>query len=586
MSTLWRLLLYLRRQKRLIAGLFVLLVITVGMQTLQPFLAKLAIDEGVLSGDRDTLLKLAILLVVAGAGGHMLAAARQYLARWSAQRALFDIREDFNAHLHSKSMSFFDSQQTGELMSRAVNDVNSIQFFFQMAGNMIIPSIFQLILTLGIMFALNWHVTVMLLAIVPFLAALQRWAAPLRPMFRAVQEKMAEINVEIEETVAGAKVIRAYGRTKLREERFEAANWGLRTMRIRLVKRIGGYFQGIELSHGLATIIILGFGSYKVIEGEMTIGDLVAFQGYLILLAMPLGLLGFATAILAQAIASGERIFGVIDVPLDVEEKPDAIAIERPAGNLKYQDVSFGYAGTGLIVRDIDVRVPAGTTLAIVGRSGSGKSTLTNLIPRFYDPTAGRVTLDGIDLRDLTLDSLRSSIGMVMQETVLFNTSARDNISFGRPEATEEEIVTAATAAAAHDFIMDLPNGYDTLLGEQGLRLSGGQRQRIAIARALLVDPPVLVFDEATSSVDARTNVEISRAIDRLMAGRTTIVIAHRLSTVMGADNIILIEDGAVAANGTHDELLAGSEAYRRVYDMQFAGRDEVATGDVSGGRE
>ena len=583
LSTLLRLIAYLSRQKLLILGLSVLLVVTVGMQSLQPLVAKIAIDQGVLAGDRGVLVSMAILLIVVGAGGHMLAAGRQYLARWSAQRALFDIREDFNVHLHSKSMSFFDSRQTGELMSRAVNDVNSIQFFFQMSGNMIVPSIFQLILTLGLMFALNWHVTLMITGVVPFVYGLQRWSAPLRTMFRGVQSKMGEMNVEIEESVAGAKVIRAYGREALREERFQRANWGMRTLRIQLVKRIGAYFQGIELTHGLATIVVIGFGSYKVIHGEMTIGDLVAFQGYLLLLALPLGFIGFATAITAQAIASGERIFAVIDVPLEVEEKPDAISIGRPRGEIHYDNVSFGYDGTGPIVRDLNIHVPAGNTLAIIGRSGSGKSTIANLIPRFYDPTEGRITIDDFDLRDLTLESLRSSIGMVMQETVLFNTTARNNISFGRPEATAAEVETAAKAAAAHDFILELPHGYDTNLGERGMRLSGGQRQRIAIARALLVDPPVLIFDEATSSVDARTNVEIQRAIDNLMAGRTTIVIAHRLSTVMGADSIIVLEEGKVVAQGRHLELLENSESYRRIYELQFAGRDEVVPEQAQG---
>ena len=448
---------------------------------------------------------------------------------------------------------------------------------------MIVPSIFQLVLTLALMFALNWHVTLMIAGVTPIVYGLQRWAEPLRTMFRGVQAKMGEMNIEIEESVAGAKVIRAYGRGALREERFQRANWGMRSLRIQLVKRIGAYFQGIELTHGLATIVVIGFGSYKVINGEMTIGDLVAFQGYLLLLALPLGFLGFATAITAQAIASGERIFAVIDVPLEVEEKPGAIAIERPRGELRYENVSFGYDGSGPIVSHLDIDVPAGSTLAIIGRSGSGKSTIANLIPRFYDPTAGRITLDGHDLRDLTLNSLRSSIGMVMQETVLFNTSARNNISFGRPGATDAEVLSAARAAAAHEFILELPHGYDTVLGERGMRLSGGQRQRIAIARALLVDPPVLVFDEATSSVDPSTNVEIQRAIDNLMAGRTTIVIAHRLSTVMGADSIILLENGQVIAQGRHHELLESSEAYRRIYELQFAGRDEVTAVSTDG---
>lgn len=395
-------------------------------------------------------------------------------------------------------------------------------------------------------------------------------------MFRGVQAKMGAINTEIEESVSGAKLIKAYGRESLREDRFQRINWEMRMLRIEIVRRIGAYFQGIELAHGLTMIIVIGVCSHRVLQGDMTIGDLVAFQGYLLLLAMPLSVIGFSTAIIAQAIASGERVFAVIDVPLEVEEAPDAIELSRPRGEIHYHDVSFSYDGSTPILNNLEVCIEAGDTLAIVGQSGSGKSTIANLIPRFYDPTDGRITIDELDLRALTLKSLRSSIGMVMQETVLFNTSARNNIKFGRPEATDTEVIHAAQAASAHDFIESLPNGYATLLGERGMRLSGGQRQRIAIARALLVDPPILILDEATSSVDAYTNHEIQRAIDHLMTGRTTIVIAHRLSTVMNADEIIVLGQGRVLAQGTHHELLASSPAYRNIYDLQFADRDEL----------
>ena len=583
MSTILRLVAYLKRQKLLVSGLAILLVVTVAMQSLQPLVVKFAIDSGVMSGDSAVLAKMAVLIVVVGAGGHMLAAARQYVARWSSQRALFDIREDFNVHLQSKSMSFFDSRQTGELMSRAVNDVNSIQFFFQMSGNLIVPSVFQLVLTIGLMIALSWQVTVLIFAITPFVYFLQRWAAPLGFMFRGVQAKMGEMNTEIEESVAGARLIRAYGRESLREDRFQRANWEMRMLRIQIVRRIGAYFQGIELAHGVTIIIVIGVCSHRVIHGEMTIGDLVAFQGYLFLLAMPLSVIGFSTAIIAQAIASGERVFAVIDVPLEVEEAPDAIDLPRPRGEIHYHNVSFSYDGSAPILSNLEVSIQSGNTLAIIGQSGSGKSTIANLIPRFYDPTDGRITIDKLDLRDLTLRSLRSSIGMVMQETVLFNTSARNNIKFGRPEATDAEVVDAARAASAHDFIENLPNGYATILGEQGMRLSGGQRQRIAIARALLVDPPILILDEATSSIDAYTNREIQRAIDHLMTGRTTIVIAHRLSTVMNADEIILLDQGRVLAQGNHHQLLATSPAYRDVYDLQFADRDELVDSHTEG---
>jgi ABC-type multidrug transport system fused ATPase/permease subunit len=335
----------------------------------------------------------------------------------------------------------------------------------------------------------------------------------------------------------------------------------------------------------LAAVIIIVFGGYRVIQGEMTIGTLTAFYSYVLTMFSPVRWLTFVNQMGQQAMAAGERVFEILDTPLDVTEKPDAVALPRLEGRLELEDVSFAYGKGAPLLKEITATVEPGQTLALVGPSGSGKTTLINLIPRFYDVTRGAVRVDGHDVRDVTLSSLRAQVGMVMQETFLFNLSIRDNICYGRAGATQAEIEAAARAAAAHDFITEFPQGYDTLIGERGVRLSGGQRQRIAIARAILVDPRVLILDEATSSVDNRTDYLIRQALDGLMRGRTTVVIAHRLSTVQRAHQILVLEGGRVTARGTHQELLRTSPLYRHLYEIQFELQQDGQSSDSPSGQ-
>ena len=556
-----------------------LVTLTLGslLRTLPPTLSKIAIDDGVLADNLGVLFVTIGLFVGAVVLSNVAMAGRLYAARYSAQKVIHDIRNDLYTHLSAKSMSFFDRHQTGDLMSRVTNDVNMIQFFFNMAGTVILSSIALTAMNLVFMFALDWVLALAILGLVPFFVAMQSVAKRVVPLFRRSNQQMGVVNVEIREAISGIKVIQAFGREHYQEERFDRENWKLRDLRTRVLRTFALYSQGIEVIAGAATALILGLGAWRIVNGDFTLGGLVAFQGYLLLMLAPTRFLGFAVQITQQAVTSGERVFQIIDTPLDVQEKPDARPLPEVRGEIEFDRVTFQYGDRDPILRDISVHVPDGGSLAIVGRSGSGKSTLANLLPRFYDPTEGAIRVDGHDLRDVRLQDLRSRIGMVMQETFLFNMTVADNLRFGSKNASHQDLEAAARMAAAHDFISELPQGYDTLIGDRGVRLSGGQRQRIAIARALLVRPAILVLDEATSSVDTRTDRAIQRALEQLMQERTTIVIAHRLSTIRRVDQIIVVEAGRIVASGTHEELLISSEAYRAIYELQFRLQEEAS---------
>ena len=390
------------------------------------------------------------------------------------------------------------------------------------------------------------------------------------PLYRRTQQRAADLNVVIQEDVSAIKLVKAFNREPYESDRFNAVNWDLREARMKANMAMAVASPGQDFATYLAAVIIIVFGGYQVIQGEMTIGTLTAFYSYVLTMFAPVRWLTFVNQMGQQAMAAGERVFEILDTSLDVTEKPDAVALPRLEGRLELEDVSFAYGKGAPLLKGITATVEPGQTLALVGPSGSGKTTLINLIPRFYDVTQGAVRVDGHDVRDVALSSLRAQVGMVMQETFLFNLSIRDNICYGRAGAPQEEIEAAAKAAAAHDFIAEFPEGYETLIGERGVRLSGGQRQRLAIARAILVDPRILILDEATSSVDNRTDYLIRQALDGLMRGRTTVVIAHRLSTVQRAHQILVLEGGRVTARGAHAELLRSSPLYRHLYEIQF----------------
>ena len=535
------------------------------------------IDQGIPKQNGRLIIALTLGMLLVALLTNAVTSFEGYLEQWLGQHVVYDVRNTLYGHLQSQSMSFFDANQTGQLMSRVTNDVGTIQNFLGTGLARLINTFVTIFVNLVIMLALDARLTLVALAVLPLIIFLQKKMNELRSQWRILQQKMADVNTVIQETTAAVKLIKAFGREQYEAERFNTVNWEMRQTRLRTSLKTGYIFPGQDFAASVSQALVLTVGASQVIAHQMSLGSLVAFQAYAMAMWMPVRMVGFLNQMASQAGAAGERVFAILDTPTDVAEKPTAIVLPPLKGRVVAEHVTFAYRDNPPLLRDISFSIEPGQTLALVGPSGSGKSTLVNLLPRFYDATEGRVLIDGIDVRDVKLESLRSQVGMVLQETFLFNMSVRENISYGRSDATEQEIVDAARAAHAHEFIMELPNGYDTLVGERGTRLSGGQRQRLAIARAILVDPRILILDEATSAVDTRTDYLINQALQAIMQHRTTIVIAHRLSTVLRADQILVMEAGRVVARGRHSELLASSEAYKRLYDLQFAAARPVA---------
>ena len=531
---------------------------------------KLIIDEAVPQRSMELVVTFLVGMVVVAGLTNLLGAAQLYLEQWVGQRVIYDVRGSLYDHLQSQSMSFYDANQTGQLMSRVTNDVSQVQFFLTQGVSRLVTTFVTIAANLAVMFYLDWSLTLISLTVLPLIIFFQKYSVRVWPLFRRRQELSASLNVVIQENVAGIKLVKAYGREAFEAARFGDVNQEIRTVQLQSWRVFGVTGPGQEFATYLSAIIIIAVGGLRVMQGALTIGDLSAFYAYILTMFAPVRFMVFINQMALNALAAGERIFEILDTALDVVDRAGAIRLDRIEGHVRLDAVSFAYGKSAPLLRDISIDVPTGRTLALVGPSGSGKTTLINLIPRFYDPSAGSIRIDGHDVRDLQVEALRGQIGMVMQETFLFNSSVRDNIAYGRATATDEEVEAAARAANAHPFITELPDGYETVIGERGTRLSGGQRQRLSIARAILVDPRILILDEATSSVDNQTDYLIRQALDTLMQGRTTIVIAHRLSTVQRAHEIAVMEGGRITGRGTHAELLRKNPLYAHLAEIQF----------------
>jgi ATP-binding cassette, subfamily B, multidrug efflux pump len=430
---------------------------------------------------------------------------------------------------------------------------------------------------IGVLIQLNWQLAIVELLSIPVIFALIGFfISKVRPLFAISQERLSGLNTILQENLAGIRVVRAFAREPHEAQRYQSMNDALVDVNIDVNKRAAVAFPLSFTAVNLATLAVVLVGGIKVINSEITIGELVAFLSYLVVLIGPVFGLGFLATFISRAIVSSQRIWEVLDAKNDVEEKPNARVLGAINGAVQFKDVNFKFVGSEKpTLKNINLTVAAGQTVAILGKTGSGKSSIINLIPRFYDPQSGQVLVDGIDVRDVTLDSLRGNIGIVLQDTILFSGSVRENIAYGKPDASEEAVVAAAKAAQAHAFINEFPDGYKTIIGERGVGLSGGQKQRIAIARALLLDPKILILDDSTSAVDAETEYQLQQALDKLMHNRTSFVIAQRISTVRDADLILLLDAGAVVATGTHDELLASSALYGEIVDSQLKRDDK-----------
>jgi len=584
-----RLLGFLRPYKARVALLVVCLVASSAAAIAIPQLIRWAIDYGLGIedfGDEPTgktryLVIAALALLGAALARGIFAFGQTYLSEWIGQRVAYDIRNRIYDRLQRLSYAYHDQQQTGAIMSRATQDVEAVRWYIAMGvlrGSYVFLLMF---VVLVLMLVTSWQLALVVWAFVPFIV----WrstvmAFTLRPLWMRVQEGLGTLANVLQEALTGARVVKAFAREEYEGQKFEAEAQNLFEMsyessRVQAVN--APMMTGVWLA---ATAATLWVGGIQVSNGSLEIGELAAFLLYLAILQQPVRVLGWIIMVISRANAAGQRVYEIIDAESAVQEKPGAIGLPATAqGHVRFEDVSFGYDAVSAVLRDIDLDAKPGQVIALMGPTGSGKSTIVNLMPRFYDVTGGRITIDSIDIRDLKIASLRATIGVVQQDVFLFSATMRENIAYGAVDATDEEIEKAAKAAYIHEFIMSLPDGYGTWVGERGITLSGGQKQRIAIARTLLLDPRILILDDSTSSVDTETEYLIQGTLQQLMRGRTTFVIAQRLRTVKMADEIIVLQDGRIVERGRHDELLEQDGVYRQIYDLELRDQEEALAG-------
>jgi ATP-binding cassette, subfamily B, multidrug efflux pump len=537
--------------------------------TLEQLRAQLEAD---VASAPQTLISAILFILLFAALRGIFSFLQAYWAEKNSQAVAYDMRNDLYAKIQRLSFSYHDKNQTGQLMIRATDDVEKVRVFIGQGLLQLVGAIILLTGTLIILFSTNVKLAFTTLPILPVAFVLFMIFGGLsQPLFAKVQQKLSVLNTILQENLAGVKVIKAFTREKEQQKKFRVAADDSMAQSIVVARLFTFLFPLIFMIANLGQAAILNVGGQEIIKGALSIGEWQEFSLYLIYLFLPIAQFGFIITQLGQASASASRVFEIIDAKSDITDKPFAIKIPAVKGDVKFENVTFRYFGGGdPVLSNVTFEAKAGQTIALLGATGSGKTTIINLLPRFYDPTEGRITIDGHELRDVTLDSLRSNIGIVLQETTLFSGSIRENIAFGKPDATDAEVIAAAKAAQAHDFISGFPEGYNTHVGERGTTLSGGQKQRVAIARALLLNPRILILDDSTSSVDLGTEAALQSALDILMKGRTSFVIAQRISTVMNADKIIVLDKGSVVAEGKHRELMEDSPIYAEIYNSQI----------------
>jgi ATP-binding cassette subfamily B multidrug efflux pump len=572
MRTLLRLRPFLKPYRlQVVLALSITLVLTI-LLLLIPAIIRQVIDVGLVQGDGRFLLGAALALLAIGVMRSMLIFAQRYVSEWLASHIGYDLRNKLYDHIQDLPFSFHDHSQTGQLISRCIEDVRAVERF---TGFGVIELIRLGLLMVGIIGLLFWQspplASIALLPMIPLVLITTSFGRRVGDYFLKVDIALGDLSARVQENVSGVQVVRAFAREPYEIDRFAGQNRSLYRARVRVVSIFAWVMPTTHFLVASGTILILWFGGNMVMRGEMTVGELVAFNSYLLLLAAPAQQLTWLVNTAGEAVAGLQRSFEILDLVPEIHSPPQAVSLQAIQGRVEFQQVCLHYPDQTIPALDeVDLCVEPNQVIALIGPTGSGKTSLVNLIPRFYDPSQGSVQVDGVDVRQMELESLRRQIGIVLQTSLLFSTSIAENIAFGRPDAPQEEIKQAARAAQAHEFISQLTDGYQTVVGERGITLSGGQRQRLAIARALLMDPRILILDDSTSSVDTETERLIQQALERLMEGRTTFVIAQRLSTVRRADLILVMQDGRIVERGTHKELLQRGELYREIYELQL----------------
>ena len=586
---LLRLIPYLKPYKKQLSLAWISMMAAAIFVMVSPLLVRFAIDFGLdpqkgpdnriigLDGNEKLVIYGALALIVFAIGRGIAQFGQQYLGETVGQSVAYDIRNEIYDNLQHLSYAYHDKAQTGQIMSRATQDVENIRMFINMGALRLAFIAIMLVISIVGMFVINWQLALVSMITMPFLS----WrsyvtSSRLRPVWTQIQQNQAEMTQVAEEGLTGIRVVKAFAQEPYESQKFaeaakKQADLSYYSSRVQAGNQ--PMLQGLSAAQVGLTV---GVGAYFITQNHITVGDLTLFTLWLNVLQLPIRSVGFIINMAARCISSSERVFELIDAQSSVQEKPDARPLENVRGHVKFENVSFGYDNLSAVLSGVDIDATPGKVIALLGPTGSGKSTVVNLIPRFYDVTAGSITVDGTDVRDVTLESLRKNIGIVQQDVFLFIGTIRDNIAYGRPDATQEDIEAAARAARIHDFIVSLPYGYDEWVGERGVTLSGGQKQRMAIARTLLLDPKILVFDDSTASVDSQTEFLIQQALNELMQGRTTFVIAQRLRTVMRADEIIVLQGGKVVQRGKHAELLEQEGLYRRIFDLELRDQEEA----------
>ena len=584
MRILWRILGFLKPHKKLVLAAYVSLIGSSLLYLALPRLVGESIDQVLDQGDFSFLVYAGAAIVGLTLIRAVFAYFESYLREALSQLVAYGIRNAMYVHLQRMSFAYHDKQQTGQLMSRATADVENIRWFVSLAVVRMSYLIFLVGGVATVMLLTNWALALVTMAFIPVLilrgAIIGR---RLRVVWLRAQERTGELTTILQESLSGIKVVKAFDRQDHEGRKFSGKAGQLADEHLRVARIQASNMPMMTFLFTAVTGLVLWFGGREAIAGRLSPGELTQFILYLAMLQMPVRMIGFMINLASRAVSSGQRIFEILDADSPVKEKVGAVALDGIRGHVVLDHVSFRYDAASDVLIDISVEVQPGQVVALLGATGSGKSTIVHLLPRFYDVTGGRVLIDGMDVRDLTLESLRNNVGIVQQDVFLFSATIRDNIAYGAINATDEQVEWAAKVARMHDFIIGMPQGYQTWVGERGITLSGGQKQRVAIARTLLRDPRILILDDSTSSVDTRTEFQIRQALEELMKSRTTFVIAQRLSTVKNADLILVLENGRIAQRGTHEELLAQGGLYREIYELQLRPQEEASQAAAAG---